>query len=183
MRRTYRAALGVMALAIAAGLTTAAAAAEDPAIWLRVEIGGNAEEHGNVKIMLPISLIEVVVDSVDTSKVMSEIKMEKGIDLAKMWRQVRNLDESEFVRIDSDDAKVRVYKDARNFRVTVHEPGFEQPNVEVKIPFSMMDYLFEEGRKEFKLSEMISSLRGQLPLTLVEAKHDGESVTVWLEEK
>jgi len=67
--------------------------------------------------------------------------------------------------------------------VTMQAGGESEPNVEVRIPFTVMDYLFEQDRKEFKFSDLVESLRGHLPMTIVEARNDGESVKVWLEEK
>jgi hypothetical protein len=171
------AALVLAALAAAGGYSRA----DEPVVWLRVDVSEGG--HERVKVTLPLSLIEVVIESVDPSRIMTELKSEKGIDLAKLWRQVRNMDLDEFITIDSDEAKVKVFKDREVFRVTIQEEGQEKPNVEVRVPFPIMDYLLEDRRGDFKLSELVDGLRGHLPLVLVEASHDEGRVRVWLEER
>jgi hypothetical protein len=163
--------------------TTASAVAQEPAIWLRVEINQARHDHAKVSMTVPLSLIEVVIENVDPSRVMTEIKTEKGIDLAKMWRQIRNMDLDEFITVDTDEAKVKVYKDTKFFRVTVQEEDYDSPNVEMKIPFPIMDYMLQSHKDGFKFSELVESVRGSLPMTLLEANHDEGMVKVWLEEK
>lgn len=171
------------ALALVAMAATASAGAEEPAIWLRVEINQAAHDHAKISMTVPLSLIEVVIENVDPSRVMTEIKTEKGIDLAKMWKQIRNMDLDEFITVDTDDAKVRVYKDTKFFRVTVQESEYDSPNVEMKVPFPIMDYLLQPHKEGFKFSELVESVRGSLPMTLLEATHDEGMVKVWIEEK
>lgn len=175
--RTALAALTVMTAA------SAAARAAEPMVMLRVDVSEAGGDHPKVKVTVPLSLIEVVIDAVDPSMVMKEIKTEKGLDLAKLWRQLRSADVDEFISIDHDGDKVKVYKDRTNFRVTIQESGYDEPNIEVRLPFAVMDYLLDERREEYKLSELVEALRASLPLTLVEARHDGDSVKVWLEER
>jgi len=178
----FRILVPVLALAFVAAAVSPLFA-EEPTIWLRVEVNKTGEDHAKIKVTLPLSLIEVAIESVDPSRVFHDIKSEKGIDLAKMWKQVRNLDVDEFITVDSDEAKVKVYKDSEFFRITVQEENYEKPNVEVRIPFTVMDYLFEEHKEGFKFSDLVRSLKGQLPLTLIEATHDEGTVKVWIEEK
>jgi len=161
----------------------AAAATDGPVIMLRVDVSGTGDDTPKVKVSVPLSLIEVVIESVDTTQVMRDLKSEKGIDIRKLWRELKNADVDEFVTIEKKDNKVRVYKDTDAFRVTIQDENNSKPNIEIRIPFSVMDYLTDEHKEGFKLSEMIAGLRTQLPLTIVEARHDGESVKVWLEEK
>jgi hypothetical protein len=160
------------------------ALAEDPAVWLNVEVRESGMENPKVKVTLPLSLMEVVVNSLDTSNVLSDLKAEKGIDLANLWQNLKNADTDEFVRIEDEGNKVQVYKDGENLRVTVQEEGFSEPNVQIRVPYAVMDYLVEQANsREFRLSDLISQLKGHLPLVLVEATHSGQSVKVWLEER
>ena len=172
-------------LAVAVSLAAAAPArAEEPTVWLHVEVVGTGHDVPNVKVTLPISLVEVVLESVDTHHgFLTHVGKDGEINLAKIWKQVRNLELDEFVTIDSEEGKVKVFKDSRYFRVTVQEPEYEQPNMQVKIPLALMDYLFDEQREGFKFSEMLASLRGSLPLTIIEATHEEGQVKVWLDEK
>ncbi len=175
---------GLTALAVIALLAPTAAAAEEPAIWLNVEVNESSAAGPKVKVNMPLSLIEVVIDSIDTTEVMTHLKTEKGIDLASLWKNLRDADVDDFVTIDDEDAHVKVFKEGQTLRVTVKEAGFEEPNVQIRIPFTVMDYLVEGAtRNEFRLSQLVEQLRGNLPLVLVEANHHHESVRIWLEER
>lgn len=175
---------GLTALALIALTGWQAAVAEAPTIWLNVEVNGADAAVPKVKINMPISLIEVVINSIDTTEVMQHLKTEKGIDLTVLWQNLRDADVDEFVSIDSEDAQVKVFKEGQNLRVTVKEAGFDEPNVQVRVPFTVMDFLIEGAtQNEFRLSQLVEQLRGNLPLVLLEANHDEENVKIWIEER
>jgi hypothetical protein len=179
----FRRSLAATAILALAPLATPAVASDDPAVMLRVEVNGTGTDNAKVKVSLPLSLIEVVVESVDTSHVMRDLKTEKGIDLKKLWHDLKNANVDEFITVEKDNEKVKVYKERDVFRVTIQEEGNDSPNIEVRIPFSIMDYLTENHDDGIKLSEMVAGLKAQFPLTIVEAHHDGQNVKVWLEQK
>ena len=162
---------------------TAPAASEEPTVWLHVEVNEAEDSNAKVKITLPLSLVEVAIESADTAQILRDLRTDKGMDLAKLWEQLKSAELDEFVTIDSTDAKVKVFKEPGVFRVTASEVDGDETKLEVRIPFSVMDYLFNEDHKGFRLSEMVSGLRAELPLVLVEARDPrGERVKVWLAE-
>ena len=175
------AAVATMAvLALGAART---ALAEDPAVWLNVEVRTAGMENPKVKVTVPLSLMQVVVNSLDTSNVLADLKDEKGIDLASLWQNLKNADTDEFVRVEDEGKKVKVYKDGENLRVSVQEEGYSEPNVQIRVPYAVMDYLAEGAESRvFRLSDLIDQLKGHLPLVLVEAEHSDQNVKVWLEE-
>jgi hypothetical protein len=179
----FNSALAAAAVLALAPLASPAAASDDPVVMLRVDVNWKGDHADKVKVSVPLSLIEVVVDSVDTTDIMRDLKTDKGIDIRKLWRELKNADVNEFVTIEKDNEKVKVYKDKDTFRVTVQEEDYDTPNVEIRIPFSVMDYMTQDHKDGFKLSEMLSGLKSQLPLTIVDARHDDKTIKVWLEEK
>ena len=159
-------------------------AAGKSVIWMRVEVNDQGGEHTKVKINLPLSLIEVVVDSIDRGDFMAEIEQEHpSLDIPKLWREIRKMEGEEFVTIQSDKENVRVWKDSEFFRINVRQEGQTEPNVEVKLPLAVMDYLFETDGKELSFENLVEKLRGHLPLTVVQVKHEDEHVKIWLEEE
>jgi len=137
-----------------------------------------------VKVNIPLSMIEVFVDSVDKNQLLSTIESgHPGLDLANVWRQVRDAELEEFVSIETDEENVRVWKDSDYFRVDVQEIEHTKPNIRIKMPLAVMDYLFDPAQSTLCFQDMVQSLRGYLPLTLLEADKDGESVRIWLEEE
>ena len=178
---TAAAALGTL---LAVLPVQAAAEATEPAVWLNIEVNEGAAGGPKVKINVPISMIEVVIESIDTTQIFQELRSEHGVDLAGLWQNLRDAETDEFVTIDQEDAKIQVFKDQENLRVVVQEAGYEEPNVQVRIPFTMMDYLLQGVQTDqFRLSDLVASVRGSLPLVLVEASHGEERVRIWLEER
>lgn len=178
----------VMALALLLPLMVLSAAPTQAAgksvIWMRVEVNDQGGEHTKAKINLPLSLIEVVIDSIDKRDFMAEIKQgHPSLDIPKLWREIRKMEGGEFVTIESDKENVRVWKDSEFFRITVKQGGQAEPNVEVKLPLAVMDYLFETDGKELSFENLVEKLRGHLPLTVVQVQHEDEHVKIWLEEE
>ena len=178
----------VMALALSLPLIGLSAApiqaADKNIIWLRVEVNDQGGEHSKVKINLPLSLIEVVVDSIDKREFMAEIENEHpSLDIPKLWKQIRKLESDDFITVESENENVRVWKDKQFFRINVRKDGEDDANVEVKLPLAIMDYLFESDSKELTFENLVEQLRGHLPLTVVQVKHADENVKIWLEEE
>jgi len=181
--RTFGLAAAAAALLVLTPFAAAAASTDEPLLMLRVDVSGKGSDIPHVKVSLPLSLIDVVIDSVDINSIAKDVKSKHEIDIRKLWREIRNAKVDEFVTVEKDNNKVKVYKEGETFRVSVQEPDYDSPNVEIRIPFSVMDYLTEEHEGGLKLSDMVAGLKSTLPLTIVEAHHDGENVKVWIEQK
>ena len=175
--------LSALPLLLSTGSPAASAASSD-VIWLRVEVHDQDGDHQKVKVNVPLSLIEVVVDSIDKREFMSQIEeSHPSLDIPKLWREIRKMEGSDFVTVESDKDHVRVWKDSEFFRINVQEDGYGEPNIEVKLPLAIMDYLFESKGGEIDFQDLVRELRGHLPLTLVTVKHESDRVRIWLEEE
>jgi hypothetical protein len=141
--RSFKLIAGAAAMALALMVAPTPAVAGDSTIWLHVQVNEGDTENSKVKITLPLSLIEVVIDSADTVDIMKELHGEHGVDIAKLWQQLKTADMDEFVTIESDEADVKVFKEAGTFRVSVKadEDGDEK-NVEVRIPFTLLFFFY-----------------------------------------
>lgn len=182
--RPARMTAGLAACALVALLAGQPAAASEPTVWLNIEVTEGLSDMPKVRINVPISMVEVIVSSLDTAHIFEDLHSHHGIDLANLWRNLREADTDEFLRIDTDEALIQVFKDAETLRMVVQESGYDEPNVQVRIPFAVMDYVVE-GKEmgEFRLSELVERLRDQLPLMMVEAVQRDQSVRIWLEER
>ena len=174
-------------IALAASASMAQSAPANDLMWLRVEITDGDADQPRVKVNLPLSLIEVVIDSVDTREFLINIEQEHpSLDIRKLWREVRRMKEQDFLTVESDHELVRVWKDDDFFRINVRkadEEDEDRSRVELTIPLDVMDYLLEGGRgREFSFQGLVERLRGHLPLTLARIQDDGHLVKIWIEE-
>lgn len=182
--KSARMSWALAACALVALLAAQPAAASGPAVWLNIEVIEKMADSPKVRINVPLSMMEVMVDSLDAAGMFSDLHSDHGVNMAELWRNLRDADTDEFVRIDSEEAQVQVFKEMDLLRVVVKERGFDEPNIQLSLPFAVMDYLVEGAEMgEFRLSEMVERLRGHLPLVVVDAFKDGESVRIWLEER
>ncbi len=180
-RLIRRAATLLLAVAVALLAAPVPAAAAD--LWLRVDVQHQGEDGGRIKINVPLSLMEVVIESADGQKLFGPLDVAKGhVDIGKMWQSIRDMASEEIVTIESEDEVVKVWKDREYFRVDVKD-GDEGSEVEVKIPIGLMDYLFNAERTGFDFQELVKALRGYAPLQLVKVVSNDENVSVWIEER
>jgi hypothetical protein len=160
----------------------ARAASSDDVIWMHVEVNRPGTDRAQVKVNLPLSLIEVVVDSIDKKEFLSEFESDHpSIDIAKMWRDVRKMETDEFITVETEKEHVRVWKDRDFFRINIKEGDEDEPVVQVKMPLDVMDYLFESKGRNWDFQDLVARLRPHLPVTLVEVNKDNDHVKVWLE--
>ena len=186
-RRNPRSA--AIALTIACAFAAPAVPAAPPAsdadlLWLRVEVTGHGESGTpRIKINVPLSLMEVVVESLDGKSIFDHLDSGQGrIDIRKMWQSIRDMNIDEFLTIEGEGESVKVYKDREFFRVDVRkEEGSEE--VEIKIPIGLMDYFFDAQQKRFDFQELVSALRRHAPLQIVRVESREESVSIWIEER
>ena len=184
MRRSHR---RFMALAMGSALPlllmggAPGAAPADDTVWMRVEVHRPDSDKAHVKISLPLSLIEVVDDSIDKRELIEEFESEHpSVDLQKMWKEVRRMETDEFLTVESDHESVRVWKDREFFRVNIKDENeSNEPVVKVQIPLDVMDYLFEKSRS-WDFQQLVDRVRPHLPLTLVEVNKGDEYVKIWL---
>jgi len=184
LRRVALALALAMPLMVLAASPARASASHDDLVWLRLEAQGLDHDDARVMIKVPLSLIEVVIDSVDKKGFLNEIEREHpSLDIAKMWRKIRKLDLEEFMTIETEKESVRVWKDLDFFRVNITEMDHDEAKVKLQIPLELMDYVFEANDSgRFDFHEMLDQIRHHLPLTLVQVDERDKSVRVWLEE-
>jgi len=172
-----------LALPLLAAPGPARAASSDDIIWMRVEVSRPGDDRAHVKVNLPLSLIEVVVDSIDKKEFLAEFESDHpSVDIAKMWREVRKMETDEFLTVETEKEHVRVWKDRDFFRLSIKaEEEGDEPVVQVKLPLDVMDYLFESKTRNWSFQDLVARLRPHLPVTLVEVNKDDDHVKIWLE--
>jgi hypothetical protein len=159
-----------------------ARAASSDDIWVRVEVNRPGSDRNHVKVNLPLSLLEVVVDSIDKREFMAEFESEHpSLDIAKMWKEIRRMEADEFLTVESEKEHIRVWKDRDFFRVSIREEDSSDPIVEVRMPLEVMDYVFESKSRDWTFEDLVTRLRPHLPVTLVEVNKDNDHVRIWLE--
>ena len=159
--------------------------AGDP-IFLKLTVQEKGYTEPNVKVNIPLSLIEVVADAineeelVDMEEILAEINHE-GVDLRKLWEGVKQLGPTDFVEIKDHGEHVKVWKDHDSFRITVTDDGSSEPKVLVTFPLMIVDTILGDGTRPITLDNIVKALKQAGPMQFVEVHDNGEHVKIWLE--
>jgi hypothetical protein len=161
--------------------------------WLHVrveETGPNAE---NVRVNVPLSLAEKVLPSIQADRIRNgKLTLEEidthGVDLRAVLAALRDLDDHEFVTIESTRENVRVAKSKGYLLVTVRETHErdgrpELETVDVQIPMAVVDAMLTGAPDELDLVAGIRALAALGDMVLVTVKERNSSVRIWVDSK
>lgn len=184
-QRNARLAAVLLALTLA-GSASALRAQGTP--WIHVEVIESGDKAEKVNVNVPLALAQVALDVLPkdaTEKITSKFQ-EKGItlaDLRKVWSELKNTGNAEFVTVESDDETVRVVREGQVIQVRVEDRGGDAPEqVRVDIPIEVVDALLSGEGEELNLRaaiQQLSSRRGDIVNV-----DDGKSkVRVWIDAR
>ena len=180
---------GVAAIALALTLTGAAAALQAQGTpWIHVEVIEQRDGGDKVNVNVPLALAQVALEVLPkdvTEKVTSKFQ-EKGVtlaDLRKLWAELKNTGNAEFVTVESDDETVRVVREGPVIQVRVNNSKEDRDEqVQVDIPIEVVDALLSGEGEELNLPAAIQQLRNRRG-DIVNVR-DGEStVRVWIDAR
>ncbi len=180
MKRVFLAAL---ALAVATPLF-----AQTP--WIHVEVVETGEDDTRVNINLPLSVVQLALEAAP-EKIISHGELHlrhvnKDLDvesLRKMWAELREAGDAEFVTIEEEDETVRVRREGDFIRIDIDDRADGDPEqVHIDIPVSVVDALFSGDGETLNIKDALSELskeRGDIVRV-----DDGETtVRVWIDER
>lgn len=180
---------GVAALALALSLTGAVRALEAQGTpWIHVEVIESGDKAEKVNVNVPLSLAEVALEVVPkdiTEKVTSKFQ-EKGItlaDLRKLWAELKNTGDAEFVTVESENETVRVVREGPVIQVRVNDRGGDAPEqVQVDIPIEVVDALLSGEGEELNLRAAVQQLRNRRG-DIVNVDDGNSKVRVWIDAR
>ncbi len=154
--------------------------------FLKLTVQEKGYQEPNVKINVPLSLLDAVSDAITDDSVLEIDKTldkvaKEGIDLRKLWDGVKKLGPTDFVEITKDGEYVKVWKDRKAFRLTVTEQGQKDPKVLVTLPLKIVEQVVGDGTKPITLKGILQAIRKAGPMQFVEVHDQGQHVKIWIE--
>ena len=156
--------------------------------WLHIKVDEGGEKAERVRVNVPLELAEKVLPTIQTDKLkngkmkITEAKF-NGVDLRAVLDAVRSAKDNEFVTVESEDEKVRVAKSGGNLLAKVREEKGEKSQVDVSVPFTVIDALLSAGKDELDLVAAVRAL-GAVGDTVLVTVNDGKSqVRIWVDSK
>lgn len=160
--------------------------------WLHIRVQDSSPEGELVRINMPLSLAEKVLPAINSKELQGgKVKVKEAkfqeVDLRAILDALRTAPENEFVTVQSPSKNVRVAKSGGNLLVKVRETkGKEKPeteNVEVSVPFPVVDALLSGGKDELDLLAAVRALGTVGDMTLVTVDDSKSKVRIWVDSR
>mgnify|MGYP006290558205 CR=1 FL=1 len=158
-----------------------AGAADDSWVHVRVDEADGAE----VAVNLPISLVDVALEASDHEAFdADDLRIDPDGDitvdeLRRMWKELRDAGEGEFVNVRDGDERVRVYRRGDRVHVEVDEDGVEK--VRVRMPAAVVDALLGAEGDRLDLPAAARELAKIGDREVVRIDDDGTRVRIWVD--
>ena len=171
---------------IALVLFATAAFAEEPATWLNVHVT-ETSENADVRVHLPMNLVLAVLDGIRVEhfdRGIVDLDLDMGdaeIDWTQVIQAVRTSPDGEYVTISSDDADVRVVKQAGMMLVDVLEKAQDHAEIRIRIPVSMLDAFSVDEHNRFDVAAFLRSFEELPDGELIRVTSNEANVRVWVE--
>jgi len=174
-------------------LAVGATAHAQDADWIHVRV---AEDEGtNVNVNLPMSLISVAMELAQKHAFDGDMDFGDEFDghvrlggdhdieiddLRRMWTELRDSGDADYVQVEEDDETVNVYRREDTVYIEVDKEGDD--SVRLQVPFSVVDVLLEGEGNELNLvgalNEMAQANNGEILQV-----NDGETtVRIWIDD-
>jgi len=179
-------------------MTAGSAAAADR--WVHVRVIENGEDGERVRINIPLSLAEKVLPTIKADK-LREGKIRVGelttdqVDLHALLEAVRDAQDNEYVTVDSRHETIRVAKSGGFMLIKVQEGQAEgsktshdsarkhSSNVDIKIPFPVVEALLSGGKDEINVLAAIHALGNYQNIDLVTVNDEDSTVRIWVDSR
>ena len=177
---------GIFAGALTLSVATGGALAQEAATpWIHVRV---EEAKGTkVNVNLPLAVVQAALALAPEKLVEKhQIRLHHGhklkvSDLRKLWTELRDAGDAEFVSIEEEDKTVTVRRVGDRIEVRVDEPE-DGEQVRVDVPVAVVDALLSGEGEEVDIAGAVAELarmRGEI-VTVIDKD---DTVRVWIDEK
>lgn len=166
---------------LCAGVSSAASK-----MWVHVHVQDSAKEE-TVRINLPISVIETMLPIIEDKKLRdgrirlndNEFRVE---DLRKVWNDIRDEGDMEFVSVQGKNGNVRIYIEG-NYLLVQPEEKAKKSKVDIRIPLKVVDAMLSGKGNELNLTAAVKALRDSGIKDIITVNDEHSSVRVWIDDK
>jgi hypothetical protein len=154
--------------------------------WIHIEVHENGDDGDKVSVNLPLSLADVALQSTIEEHGLSDgkITIDDGditvTDLRRMWRELKNAGDAEFVTVESDDENVKVYRKGDRVYVDVDDHSEDQ-TVRVVMPVVVVDALLSGDDDRLDLRAALAELKELGSGDIVRVEGGDENVRIWID--
>jgi hypothetical protein len=153
--------------------------------WIHIEVMEAGQKDAKVKVNLPIKLARTALqmapdDVMDDGHIKIDDNDISVSDLRKMWKDVREAGDAEFVTVQEKDSTVKISRKGSKLYVRVDEPG-NRDQVRVEVPVSLVDALLAGDGDTLNMDAAVAELERMGPGEVVHVVDGEDSVRIWIE--
>lgn len=152
--------------------------------WIHVHVQEDGEDK--VEINLPLRLVDVAIEANDAEEFAGDFHLgeKHGVsveELRRVWNELRDAGDVEFVNVRDGDEKVRVYRRGDRVHLDVDEDG--EKKVRVELPSRVVDALLSGRGERLDLSAAAREMAKLGDEQIVQIDDEGSRVRVWVDRK
>lgn len=153
--------------------------------WIHIEVLEAGQKDAKVKVNLPIKLARTALqmapdDVMDDGHIRIDHNDISVSDMRKMWKDVREAGDAEFVTVQEKDSTVKISRKGSKLYVHVNERG-RGDQVRVEVPVSLVDALLAGNGDTLNVDAAVAELERMGPGEVVHVVDGEDSVRIWIE--
>ena len=154
--------------------------------WIHIEVMEAGQKEAKVKVNLPIKLARTALqmapdDVMDDGHIRIDDNDISVSDMRKMWKEVREAGDAEFVTVQEKDSTVKVSRKGSKLYVHVDERRGNRDQVRVEVPVSLVDALLSGSDETLNVDAAVAELERMGPGEVVHVVDGEDSVRIWIE--
>lgn len=156
-------------------------------LWIHVEVQETSGENANIKVNLPVSLIESFLPMIeDNSDIQdgrividdSELSVD---DLRRMLDSFTASPDATFAEVETDDERIVFFKDGAYLRVET-DASAEGTEIRARFPITVLEALVSGTGNELNVVAALQALADHGPGELVTVRDHDATVRVWIDD-
>jgi len=153
--------------------------------WIHIEVLEAGQKEAKVKVNLPLALAHTALsmapdDVMDDGHIRIDNTDLSVSDLRKMWKEVREAGDAEFVTVEEKDSTVKISRKGSKIYVHVDERR-NGDQVRVEVPVSLVDALLAGSGETLNVDAAVAELEKMGPGEVVHVVDGEDSVRIWIE--
>lgn len=153
--------------------------------WIHIRV--DEEDGAKVRVNLPASLAAIAGDMAG-KQIAEEGDLEFGAegevsldDIRRMWRELQDAGDADFVEVQEENERVRVYRRGDRVHIDVDEDG--EQKVRVRMPAALVDAILGTEGDELNVTAAMEKLARSSHGELVQVQDGKTSVRIWIDDE
>lgn len=157
--------------------------------WIHVRVDDLSGDGEMVRVSVPLTMLEVILRNTDAGDFhRGKIHIDDDdfdldeIDMRAVLKELRNMEDAEFVTVRNRDEHIRVAKEDDVLLIQIDDVRDGDEKTRVTIPLAVAEAFFAGDGEEFDLVAALHTLDEYTGGELVRVESDDERIRVWIDD-